>query len=109
VSLLLEGGKAYVGGRLINADILCEDGKIKKIGRGLKGDKTINAQGKIILPGVIDTHVHFRVPGAEYKEDWKTASRASVKGGVTTVLDMPNNMPSITTAKLLDEKRKTIL
>ncbi len=108
MSLVIKGGRAYINGKLRDADILCDGGKIKQIGRGLKGDNVVNAAGKLVLPGVIDTHVHFRVPGAEYKEDWGTASRASAKGGVTTVLDMPNNKPSIITRKLLDEKRRMV-
>lgn len=58
------------------------------------------------LPALIDTHVHFRTPGAEYKENWETGAKAAIAGGVTTVLDMPNNTPSITTETILDEKIK---
>ena len=108
MTLTITGGKVFTGGKLVETDVLCDNGKIKKIGKRLNGGDTIDATGKIVLPGVIDPHVHFRVPGGEYKEDWKTASRAAAKGGVTTVLDMPNNAPSIITQKLLDEKRKIV-
>lgn len=60
------------------------------------------------LPALVDPHVHFRVPGQEYKEDWKTGSLASLKGGITTVLDMPNNVPSCCTVERLSEKKKVI-
>lgn len=60
------------------------------------------------VPAFIDTHVHFRTPGAEYKENWETGAKAAIAGGVTTVLDMPNNTPSITTETILDEKIKLV-
>ncbi|MEK7643678.1 MAG: dihydroorotase [Patescibacteria group bacterium] len=62
----------------------------------------------ISLPALIDPHVHFRVPGGEYKEDWRTGTRAAAAGGVGTVFDMPNNTPSITTLELLLAKKKLI-
>jgi dihydroorotase len=60
------------------------------------------------FPGLIDPHVHFRTPGLEYKEDWKTAALASIKGGYTTVFDMPNTIPPTTTEIALKEKKSLI-
>src|SRR3989339_67413 len=60
----------------------------------------------LALPALIDPHVHFRVPGGEHKEDWTTG--AAVAGGVTTVLDMPNNMPGISTFELLKQKKSAV-
>lgn len=60
------------------------------------------------MPGLIDPHVHFRTPGWEYKEDWKTAAKASLKGGYSTVMDMPNTMPPTTTEIALIEKKALI-
>lgn len=60
------------------------------------------------LPGLIDPHVHFRTPGWEYKEDWKTAAKASIKGGYTTVFDMPNTIPPTVTEIALVEKKVLI-
>jgi allantoinase len=57
-------------------------------------DEVYDATGQHVLPGVIDGHVHFREPGLEYKEDWESGSRAAVHGGVTTVIDMPNTLPT---------------
>ncbi|HSX11304.1 MAG TPA: dihydroorotase, partial [Chlamydiales bacterium] len=62
----------------------------------------------VMLPALIDPHVHFRVPGAEHKETWETASRAAIAGGVTTVFDMPNNTPSCISQKRLSEKKALI-
>ena len=71
---------------------------------------TITIEGKTltVLPALIDPHVHFRVPGAEHKEDWKTAALAAIRGGVTTVCEMPNNIPACTTYDRLIEKKKII-
>ena len=68
----------------------------------------INAHGLTVFPGLIDPHVHFRIPGMEYKEDWRTAAKAAIRGGYTTVFDMPNTLPPTTTQKLLQEKKAII-
>lgn len=62
----------------------------------------------ITLPGLIDPHVHFRTPGSEHKENWITGAQAALAGGFTTVIDMPNNNPTITNQVALEEKRKII-
>ena len=68
----------------------------------------IDGAGLTVLPAVVDPHVHFRIPGSDYKEDWKSASIACVRSGITTVCDMPNNTPSCVTNARLKEKRKLI-
>lgn len=67
-----------------------------------------NFDNLIALPALIDPHVHLRVPGGEHKEDWKTGAIAAIHGGVTTVCDMPNNIPPCTTVEALEEKKKVI-
>ena len=99
------------GGRIINpenkfddvADLLIEDGKIKAIGKGLAaGDADIiDVSGKIVTPGLIDMHVHFREPGQEAKEDFVSGSKAAAAGGYTTVATMPNTKPVVDTAALV--------
>ncbi len=76
-------------------DVLIEDQKIKKVAKSIsdKVDKEIDAKGKIVCPGLIDLHVHFRQPGYEYKETVETGLRAAVKGGFTGVCPMPNTNP----------------
>ncbi|PIN84882.1 MAG: hypothetical protein COV47_05070 [Candidatus Diapherotrites archaeon CG11_big_fil_rev_8_21_14_0_20_37_9] len=108
MNISLRNGKAFINGKLVSADILLSEGKIKKIAKKIPCEKEINCKGKIILPGAIDAHVHFRTPGQEYKENWISGSLAALHGGVTTVMDMPNNNPPIFTKKLLEEKRKII-
>jgi len=77
-------------------DILIEKGIIKKVGEGLKPaptGKVIDAKGKMVLPGLIDIHVHFREPGQEHKETIETGILSAAKGGFTTVMCMPNTIP----------------
>jgi dihydroorotase len=87
-------------------DIAVVAGRIAGIGAFDPGSaaESIDCTGLHILPGVIDTHVHFREPGAEHKEDFETGSRAAVKGGVTAVFEMPNNRPATTTPEALADK-----
>ena len=103
MSLVIKGGTAFLGGRFVKNDILI-DGVITGIGPDLKGDETINANGLLVLPGLIDPHVHLREPGGTQKEDFRTGGRAAIAGGFTTVIDMPNNAVPTTTKERLDEK-----
>lgn len=88
------------------ADIGIRDGKIAYIGdlSHTTSDKEINLKGLHLLPGVIDSQVHFREPGATHKEDLATGSRAAVLGGVTAVFEMPNTSPTTTTFEAFEEK-----
>jgi dihydroorotase len=87
-------------------DIAISDGRIAAIGQlgAAEAAETIDAAGLHILPGVIDTQVHFREPGLEHKEDLETGSRAAVAGGVTAVFEMPNTKPLTTSAEALADK-----
>ena len=104
MSLLIKGGIAFLGDKFEQKDILIEDGRIAAIGNSLTGDQAIKATGLLVLPGLIDPHVHLREPGDTYKEDFATGSRAAIAGGFTTVIDMPNNAIPTTTKERLDEK-----
>lgn len=105
--LLIKNGKVYQNGMLVKKNIFIEKDKIKKItSRELKVDKVIDIKNKIIIPGLIDGHVHFREPGLTHKEDFLTGSMAAAAGGITTVLDMPNTIPPTTNFQRLEEKRK---
>lgn len=104
MSLAIKNGLAFTGGEFIERDILVENGAIAAIGHGLKGDENLNAAGMLVLPGLIDPHVHLREPGDTRKEDFATGGRAAIAGGFTTVMDMPNNaIPTVTKARY-DEK-----
>lgn len=73
-----------------------------------KNDLILDGSKLLVLPGLIDPHVHFRVPGMEHKEDWVHGSIAAFKGGYTTVFDMPNTKPATTTEERLNDKIKLI-
>lgn len=93
-------------------DVFIEDGIIKNIANNIKeeADKIIDATGKIVCPGFIDIHVHFRSPGQEHKEDFLTGSYAAAAGGFTTVCTMANTNPIIDSPELIKkalEKAKT--
>lgn len=87
-------------------DVAISDGIIQKISPGLSdpAQKVISAQGLHILPGVIDSQVHFREPGLTHKEDLDTGTRAAILGGVTSIFEMPNTAPSTTTKEAYLEK-----
>ena len=85
-------------------NILMPDETRQTLTRAYTEDLTIDGTDLLALPGLIDPHVHFRVPGLEDKEDWQHASVAALKGGVTTVFDMPNTKPATTTQERLQNK-----
>lgn len=92
-------------------NIIIEEGKIKEIKKELLSsdkttDKIIDIEEKIVIPGLIDPHVHFRDPGLTHKEDWKSGSQAAAHGGYTTVIDMPNTIPQTDTLKAFKEKKE---
>jgi len=92
-------------GKSAIADIGVVDGRIAEIGSLASGaDRVIEAAGLHVLPGVIDSQVHFREPGAEHKEDLESGSRGAVAGGVTAVFEMPNTSPPTTSADALADK-----
>lgn len=106
MSLLIKNCRILTD-KIIEKNILIENSKIAKItSEKPAADETLDAKNNIILPGLIDPHVHFREPGMTQKEDFLTGSRAAAAGGITTVLDMPNTKPPTITAQALEEKRE---
>ncbi len=101
-------GKAYLGGRFEEVAVAVEGGAIAAVTKPALapcGENTIVLGPKqLLLPGMVDLHVHMREPGLEHKEDWRTGSMAAAKGGVTCVFDMPNNVPPANTCVRLREK-----
>jgi dihydroorotase len=94
-------------GRISTADLLLKDGRIEKIGTGLRpafAVTEINGEGKHLLPGVIDDQVHFREPGLTYKATVYTEAKAAIAGGVTSFMEMPNTVPPAFTQDLLEQK-----
>jgi dihydroorotase len=111
LDLIVRGGTVVSPDRRYAADVGMADERVVAITTpgGLDGEATrhtFDATGLWVLPGVVDGHVHFREPGFEHKEDWGSGSRAAVMGGVTTVLEMPNSLPSTATAELVLAKQR---
>ncbi len=108
IEILLKNTALWESGEIV--DIAIVSGKVTAIEKHISSPagQVIDAEGKYVLPGLIDPHVHFRMPGAEHKEDWKTGTYAAAKGGVTTVFDMPNTNPPCISNALLEEKHFAI-
>ncbi|MGV3507702.1 MAG: dihydroorotase [Sphingobacteriaceae bacterium] len=107
-SIIIKSATIVNEGQQFVGDVFIKDGLIEQIGTSLniKADKEINAEGKFLLPGCIDDQVHFREPGLTYKADIFTESRASVAGGITSFMEMPNTVPNTVTQELLEDKYK---
>ena len=104
-SLIIKNGSCYIDGKFQNIDIALSGDKIKKVGKiDLNSSKVFDATGKIVLPGAIDTQVHFREPGANDAENLESGSRAAVAGGITSVFEMPNTNPPTSTFKEFNNK-----
>ena len=105
LDLVVRGGRLALPWGVVEGDLGVHKGRIVAIGRVDEDSAaTLDARGLHVLPGLIDTQVHFREPGAEHKEDLATGGDAAVLGGVTTVFEMPNTRPATTTAALLADK-----
>lgn len=106
-SLLVSSGTVVGPHGLEQADVLVIDGSISAVGAvGTFGgaDEVLDATGLLVLPGLVDAHVHVREPGLTHKEDFATASRAAARGGVTTMVVMPHDDPLTVDAETLREK-----
>lgn len=105
---LIKNGVIVNNGLQFCGHILIDGDTIEYIGKELPkiqpDTQIINADNQLVLPGVIDEHVHFREPGLTHKADFESESRAAVAGGVTSFMDMPNVNPQTTTNQLLDER-----
>ncbi|BAI60181.1 dihydroorotase [Methanocella paludicola SANAE] len=91
--LVVENARVPFGEDIVTCSIGIDEGRIARIAKILKGEQAYDARNMLVLPGVIDSHVHFRDMGQEEKEDWLSGSRAAIYGGVTAVVDMPNTDP----------------
>lgn len=108
MSLLVKDGMLVGHGGRARGNLLIEGGKIASITASEPAaDIVIDADGLVVMPGVVDPHVHFRQPGMD-SEDWRSGSTSAAAGGVTTVLDMPNTRPPTTSLHLLEEKQRLV-
>ena len=117
IDLIIKNAKVPFGDNLVMSDILISEGKIAGIVSEWVSDdsKVIDAEGLMVLPGCIDSHVHFMDPGFTHRETFKTGSHSAAAGGLTTVVDMPccsipsvRDLPSLFNKKEIIEKQSYI-
>ena len=101
---IVNEGKCFDGSLVIEDEVIAEILEGKDAQPAKPVDQTIDAAGCMVMPGVIDSHVHFREPGLTDKATIESESRAAAAGGVTSYFDMPNTVPQTTTLEALDEK-----
>ena len=107
-SYLIKNARIVNEGSVVEGDVLIEAGRIAKIDSSI-GPKSANvnvidAEGKYLIPGIIDDQVHFREPGLTHKGDLHSESRAAVAGGITSFMEQPNTKPAATTVEELEKK-----
>jgi dihydroorotase len=105
---LISNGTLITENGPLEADILCDNGVITALcSRRAHSDvnETLDAQGQLVFPGFIDPHVHSRDPGLTYKEDFWHSTLGALCGGITTVLEMPNAIPPVTTDDIFRQRR----
>jgi allantoinase len=106
IALVIEGGMVHTPDGPREVDVQVADGVITSVGKEPHplGAQVVDARGMYVLPGAIDVHVHSRDPGFPHKEDFGTLTAAAAAGGVTTVIDMPNTVPAVDGAGMLEGK-----
>jgi len=110
VDLVLVNAKVYTREGIVDAGLAIDDGRIVKVAKETrlpKADSRMDLKEKLALPGLIDSHVHLRDQQLAYREDFHSGTSAAAAGGVTTVVDMPNNRPLTMSAETLRERIRT--
>ncbi|MCM1348082.1 MAG: dihydroorotase [Firmicutes bacterium] len=102
--IVVNEGTARPGYVLTEGELIAATGEGDPDPELMEGCEVIDGRGRLLLPGVIDTHVHFRDPGLTHKADMESESRAAVTGGVTSFIDMPNTKPATVTVEALEKK-----
>ncbi len=106
-NLIIKNGSCFINGKIKKTDLALKENKISKIGEiNSDAEKIYDVSGKLVLPGIIDTQVHFREPGSTDAEDLESGSRAAVLGGVTSLFEMPNTNPPTSNLIEFDKKLK---
>ena len=106
-TILITNAKMVNEGQISETDLFIKNGRIEAIAPNLSNvsaGHTLDAQGQLLLPGMIDCHAHFREPGLEQKAGMHSESRAAAAGGVTSIMEMPNTKPAAVTIEILEQK-----
>lgn len=107
-TLCIKGGRVIAPDEDKIADIGIQDGKIAEVGENLQASATVDATGMLVLPGMIDTHVHIRGGKFAYREDFASGTRAAAAGGVTTLLEMPVGDPPVSTPQAVSAQIRSV-
>lgn len=108
---IIRGGHVISASAAVRADVAIRGESVAALlppGSPAEAGSVLDATGRLVLPGLIDSHVHFRTPGRTDQEDWAAGSRAAVAGGVTTVIDMPDTLPPLYTAQDARDKHRLV-
>ncbi|MFQ5711244.1 MAG: dihydroorotase family protein [Candidatus Geothermarchaeales archaeon] len=111
VDAVIKNGKIAISGRLVDAGLAIDEGKIVGVMKEPhlpEADRVIDVKRNLVLPGIIDMHVHFRDPGLTHKEDFQTGTTAAAAGGVTIAIDMPNTKPPVWSVKNFEDKKRIV-
>ena len=112
LDIVIKNGKIVSPERILRGSICIKDGKISEIlsdGEERQAKQVIDASGKYVFPGFIDTHAHLNEPGYEWREDYEHGTAAAAAGGFTTVIDMPiQNEPALVDEKSFDNKISSV-
>src|SRR5205807_3522622 len=101
-------GRVFFRGRLEALSLgISEEGKIAAVKKALRGDEEVDHGDALILPGCVDLHVHMRDPGLTQKEDLPNGTKSAAIGGVTTIAEMPNTIPPVTSQTVYERKVET--
>ena len=107
--LIIKNGKVFEKNRFKKNHIVIKDGKIFKLTKNIKSFKSkkiINADKKIVIPGIIDIHFHVRAPSFPQRGTVQSETKAAAKGGITTLFEMPISNPCMSNAKVLNHRKK---
>ena len=106
LDLIIKNGSCFIEGKLQKMDIGVKNAKIIQIADNIseEANETFNAHNLVVLPGCMDTQVHFREPGSTDTEDLHSGSRAAIVGGITAVFEMPNTNPPTSNKKGISKK-----
>ena len=107
VDIVIKNGLLVLPSGITEGSVVVDGGRIVGVVRSGEpsADRVVDAAGKVVLPGMVDMHVHLRDPGFPERENFESGTRAAAAGGVTTVVDMPNTVPAIVTVEAFKQKK----
>lgn len=110
VDIVIKNGLLVLPHGITEGSVVVDDGKIVGIVRSGEptADRVVDASGRVVMPGMVDMHVHLRDPGFPERENFESGTRAAAAGGVTTVVDMPNTVPATVTVEAFNQKKKIV-